>query len=197
MSELKVGEAVEGRVTNVLYQRVWVNIGAEKDATFYNQNNRTYSVGDLISKLVIASVNLERGHIGLQPPSPQERATEAARRKPAREAPAATPKAANVRRTSSAESKSERLRVAAAPKPDSGWGHEGGRSLPELMVGEAVEGRVTNVLYRRVWVNIGAEKDASFFSENKNYRVGDLVTKMVVSSVDLEKGLVQLQPPSP
>jgi len=138
-------------------------------------------------------VDAKQKRVEVKPPysgKTKESTTGARRRKSTAEA------AAETRRTAT-ESKAERLRAAAAPKPESGWGHDGGRSLPELVVGEAVDGRVTNVLYRRVWVNIGAEKDASFYTATETYRVGDLVSKLVIQSVDLEKGHVQLQPPSP
>lgn len=45
----------------------------------------------------------------------------------------------------------------------------------------------------RVWINIGAEQDASFVTE-KTYKVGDLVDGMLVQFVDLDKQHVLVKP---
>merc|ERR1712096_180016 len=88
-------------------------------------------------------------------------------------------------------------RAAAAPRPNGGWDHKGGRDPAEIVVGEVAEGIVTNVLYKRVWVNIGAARDASFMNESENvsYKVGDRVSGLPVKAIDLNNGHVQLQAP--
>merc|ERR1712039_15122 len=85
--------------------------------------------------------------------------------------------------------------AAATARPAGGWQHTGGRNLAHVQVGEAVEGRITNILHERVWIDIGAAKDASFWTKSGNFRVGDHVSGLSVRSVNLEKGHVVLQSP--
>lgn len=84
---------------------------------------------------------------------------------------------------------------AATEKPMAGWEHSGGRSLEQLEVGELVQGRVTNVLHERVWVDIGASKDASFWLKKHSFKVGDTVEDIPITSINVKKGHVLLQPP--
>merc|ERR1712050_552 len=92
--------------------------------------------------------------------------------------------------------RAESWKEAASPRPTGGWQHGDGRPLATLQVGEVVEGRVTNVLHERVWINIGAVRDASFWTKSGNFRVGDFVSGMPIISVNLEKGLVVLRNPA-
>merc|ERR1711957_861038 len=73
--------------------------------------------------------------------------------------------------------------VAVKKKPTEGWDHEAGRDLAALVVGEVVQGRITNVMYRQVWVDIGAKKDAFFklpMKETREMKLGDTIDNLTI-----------------
>merc|ERR1712046_3558 len=68
-----------------------------------------------------------------------------------------------------------------------------------MKVGETVQGRVTNIYRRRVWVDIGAASDASFTASvtyRQALKVGDVLEGLTVVRVDLENGQVQVKAPN-
>eukprot|EP00747_Dinoflagellata_sp_TGD_P071358 gnl/TRDRNA2_/TRDRNA2_156996_c1_seq1.p1 gnl/TRDRNA2_/TRDRNA2_156996_c1~~gnl/TRDRNA2_/TRDRNA2_156996_c1_seq1.p1 ORF type:complete len:338 (-),score=43.07 gnl/TRDRNA2_/TRDRNA2_156996_c1_seq1:225-1097(-) len=70
----------------------------------------------------------------------------------------------------------------------------GGRALEDLEVGELVSGVITNKLQNRVWVNIGAVKDASFLAwPGAPFEVGDQVTDMPIVDVQVDSKRIELQ----
>eukprot|EP00927_Polykrikos_kofoidii_P021200 TRINITY_DN20143_c0_g1_i1.p1 TRINITY_DN20143_c0_g1~~TRINITY_DN20143_c0_g1_i1.p1 ORF type:complete len:1333 (-),score=277.56 TRINITY_DN20143_c0_g1_i1:69-3989(-) len=84
---------------------------------------------------------------------------------------------------------------AAEKRPQEGWNHSSGRAIAELRVGEAVTGRVTNVLRRSVWVNVGAQNDAMFLADQGRFQVGDELRDLIITGVDLERGHIKVAPP--
>merc|ERR1712039_1038866 len=108
--------------------------------------------------------------------------------------PASTKKAASSTFTKAAGAPASDA-AAATARPAGGWHHAGGRNIAHVQVGEIVEGRITNVLHERVWIDIGAAKDASFWTKSGSFRIGDVVSGLAVRSVNLEKGHVVLQSP--
>jgi len=213
LDEVKPGQVVEGRVTNVMHNRVWVDAGFMNDGTFMAQAGR-YSVGDMLRHLEVVSVNHDKRRVELKVTAATTRelrnmakeAKEAAKAKATAKAMprGAKPKPSQAKsgtgRTASADERAQAARnkkgwrEAMAAKPREGWGHEGGRHLSELRVGEVIEGRVTNVLFERVWVDIGAAKDASFWTKSGGVSIGDVLTGLVVTSINLDKNHVVLQP---
>jgi len=85
---------------------------------------------------------------------------------------------------------------AAVFRPAEGWVHKGATPLGELFIGKVVAGEVTNVLSERVWLNIGAEKDASFWCKGHSFKVGDSLSGLAIDNIDLKKGYVILLPPA-
>ena len=74
--------------------------------------------------------------------------------------------------------------------------HVAGRPVAEIKVGENLTGTVTNFFHRRVWVDVGLEKDASFEVQGTvMFEVGDVLEGLTVSAVDLQKGHVRVTPP--
>lgn len=168
LDQVRVGEQLMGKVTNIYRDRVWVDVGLIKDGSFlYKGNLDSLKVGQLFRNLKVSRVDLQRNWVELQPPKvPKER--------PVAASPA----------------------VPLAKKPAGGWGHKGGTLLAELQVGSSVTGKVTNVLHDRVWVDVGAESDATFKkSPEKTFKVGDVVSGEV-SYIDLktDKKIVRMQP---
>jgi hypothetical protein len=70
------------------------------------------------------------------------------------------------------------------------------KPLTDYHAGDVTDGTVTNVMFKRIWVNIGAGEDASFMNNDKGvkYKVGDHL-ELPVQSVDLVTGHVHLQAP--
>jgi hypothetical protein len=237
LEEVQIGDRVGGVVTNVVRERVWVNVGFKKDVTFQAPSVGAYVIGDQIEGLKVSTIDLENTRVEVilgsgkaldqtakaskdgeassssskSPPETKAKAAAASQaeaKSQGRKAGAtarsstagASPKqnAADKRPISGSPSRQQRYRAAAAPVPKTGWGHAGGRNIAELTVGEAMDGTVTNVLYTRVWVNIGAAKDASFSMEGdaNSYKVGDQIIGLPIKAIDLDKGHVILQPPS-
>jgi len=89
-----------------------------------------------------------------------------------------------------------KLDAAATRRPEHGWSHEGGRELAELRVGEVVDGRVTNIYRRRVWVDIGASRDASFSIKGAAVKVGDVLQELTITEIDWEKGFIEVKQPT-
>jgi len=246
LAEVKLGERVRGLVTNVIRDRVWVNVGCAKDATFKAVAMGTYKIGDEVKGLKVVSIDEAGERLEVEVPEKRPRAkassgvapkqaapdaeaaeaadgetkAKSAAAKAIREAAAGAkrgdekpPKKPRVQRpkigdkdtrvenatlTKKASDKDapEKLRAAVKPRPTEGWGHEGARGVAEVVVGELLEGKVTNVMYNRVWVNIGAARDASFIKKaDVSYKIGAKVAGLSVKSVGLDKEHILLQGP--
>eukprot|EP00931_Biecheleriopsis_adriatica_P043685 TRINITY_DN24962_c0_g2_i1.p1 TRINITY_DN24962_c0_g2~~TRINITY_DN24962_c0_g2_i1.p1 ORF type:complete len:1007 (-),score=248.40 TRINITY_DN24962_c0_g2_i1:30-3026(-) len=179
LEEVKVNERLKGKVTNVFNGRVWVDTGLVKDVTFTAPEG-SHQVGDVINNLKVIAVNSKNRWIEVRPmsrPADQKAKVNAARQEKSYSPP--------------------RWKEATSPRPQSGWGHKEGLTLAELQVGSEVSGHVTNIFHNRVWVNIGAEKDASFkvMNASDKFNVGDFVAKAKIQSLDLAKELVVLSAP--
>lgn len=86
--------------------------------------------------------------------------------------------------------------VAATLRPEAGWDHPAGRPLEEARLGDRTTGRVTNTLNRRVWVDIGYAKDATFQAAREGtFLPGDELKDLVITNVDHERGFIILRPP--
>ncbi|CAE7254535.1 unnamed protein product [Symbiodinium sp. CCMP2456] len=68
LAELEVGRIVSGKVTNCFLNRVWVDIGAEKDGCFRTAGRR-FQVGEVLTNLQIRAVDLDKGFVHISPPS--------------------------------------------------------------------------------------------------------------------------------
>lgn len=176
---MKVRELLQGIVTNIFKDRVWVNVGLAKDATFIRPRSLSneFQVGKKVSKLRVASVDVEKGWVEVSlPRSMQQKAR--LNERGAKPGPAAP----------------KRHQEATSPRPRSGWQHGAGQPLVELQVGSLVSGQVTNMLRGRVWVNIGAAADASFRSDAQ-FNVGDKLENLRIRDVNLDKGTVLVSAP--
>lgn len=205
VEETKVGDTLSGTVTSTRYGRVWVDAGFTKDISFTARPGR-FNPGDRLEGLEVVSVDAEKSwvHTKLtdnfrkhrqQPPAGGPRA-KAAPAKPAR-APARAPKEeAEAEAGADGDKAKEDQWDAARRRPEIGWQHQGGRPLGEFHVGQVVGGPVTNVLHERVWIDVGAEKDASFWSKEGEWKIGDVVKKVEISSINLKKGHIQVQSPA-
>ncbi|CAE7668270.1 unnamed protein product [Symbiodinium necroappetens] len=68
LAELEVGRIVSGKVTNCFLNRVWVDIGAEKDGCFRTAGRR-FQVGEVLQNLQIRAVDLDKGFVHISSPS--------------------------------------------------------------------------------------------------------------------------------
>ncbi|CAE7837329.1 unnamed protein product [Symbiodinium sp. CCMP2592] len=59
LAELEVGRIVSGKVTNCFLNRVWVDIGAERDGCF-RTGERRFQVGEVLQNLTIRAVDLDK-----------------------------------------------------------------------------------------------------------------------------------------
>eukprot|EP00439_Symbiodinium_sp_Y106_P069679 s2461_g12.t1 len=59
LAELEVGRVVSGKVTNCFLNRVWVDIGAERDGCF-RTGERRFQVGEVLQNLTIRAVDLDK-----------------------------------------------------------------------------------------------------------------------------------------
>merc|ERR1712126_768803 len=82
-------------------------------------------------------------------------------------------------------------RRASTPVARTNWLHQQATPIGNLTIGQAVSGTVTNVLHRKVWIDIGYVKDGMFNlvdeAEAQKFKVGDLVENVKVRSIDLTK----------
>lgn len=215
--DFTVGEEVSGRVTNVLRGRVWVDVGCTKDASFYVAG-RVFKVGQLLQGMTVSKVSTAdpRPRLEVEPPPSggevRRRGERPARAKSPQTpqddattpATGARPKAAAKRRGGGGKVPGEREEEsivdgrpmeAARFRPKEGWHHDGGKLVASLRAGQEVVGRVTNIYQKRVWVDIGAERDASFWTTFvANFAIGDEVHG-VVDQIDFDKKRVQLHVP--
>eukprot|EP00933_Yihiella_yeosuensis_P066444 TRINITY_DN7071_c0_g1_i1.p1 TRINITY_DN7071_c0_g1~~TRINITY_DN7071_c0_g1_i1.p1 ORF type:complete len:1039 (+),score=220.61 TRINITY_DN7071_c0_g1_i1:196-3312(+) len=189
LQEVKRGDLLEGVVTNVYHERVWVDAGLVKDVTFMAKKATIYKIGEKVKNLKVIAVNVDKKWVEVTVSNmATKRKQEGAAKEKRPQTPKAEPKASE-----GSEPKPASWKEAASPRPSAGWTHQGGKSLSQLTVGSIVEGKVTNVYRNRVWVNIGAEKDASFYSEEE-FNIGDIVKNMKISGVELDSGLVSIRP---
>lgn len=80
------------------------------------------------------------------------------------------------------------------------WSHSDARPLEELAIGDAVEGPVTATrVYQdvlRVWIDIGAQKDATFLAaEGNSFNIEDSVSGLKIWHIDVELGRIEVEGP--
>ena len=83
----------------------------------------------------------------------------------------------------------------SASQLDRGWYDEGGKELKQFQVGMDVSGTITNIFRSRIWVDIGAQREASMVLSKRianHLQVGDPLSGCFVMAIDAEKGLVSL-----
>lgn len=78
------------------------------------------------------------------------------------------------------------------------WAHAGARSLSDIVVGEEVEGKITNVAGVGVFVDFGAVKDGMIPSSEssgrlENPKVGDVIRGLIVDKVDESRNRIGLK----
>lgn len=217
LSSIKTGDIVEGPVTNVLVTRVWVNAGLQKDVTFESPQG-SYKKGDFVKGLEIVRVDVEKQRVEAKAttattkgkgPAPKAKAKAKAAPQGKAAAPPGEKKEAASRPPPKKEVEEVRTpiaqstHVAAAKRPETGWTHKGGTELAAFNTGQLVTGKVTNVLGNRVFVDIGAVVDASFWTEGTPaFKVGDEIPPTQIHSINftikkLDKvGQVILRQPS-
>eukprot|EP00913_Durusdinium_trenchii_P006741 g6337.t1 len=158
LQQVKVGERLSGKVTNIWKDRVWVDVGLQKDASFiWKGDIKEISVGQTFRTIKVKRVDQKRDWVEVEPIIARNRSQSASPRFP------------------------------LSNRPVGGWKHQEGKLLAELQIGETVTGKVTNVLRDRVWVNIGAEADVTFTKpKEEKLRVGDTVTGTIVE-IDLKR----------
>jgi len=205
LSEAKPGLIVSGKVTNIVNNRVWVDVGFTSDGTFALRDASNFKVGDQVTSLKVHEVDLEKGNLQLRAQLRSQKKSEdgkvtrvlpKAKAKAAAEPP--TSKAAAVAKAR-AKAMSQDWKTdfsAARRRPSDGWKHKDAKPLSEFTVGMAVKGTVTNTLHERVWVDIGTEKDASFWMEGNSFKIGDEIPDLKIDSIDEQRGRVLLKSPS-
>eukprot|EP00928_Gymnodinium_smaydae_P013449 TRINITY_DN14902_c0_g2_i1.p1 TRINITY_DN14902_c0_g2~~TRINITY_DN14902_c0_g2_i1.p1 ORF type:complete len:1151 (-),score=298.27 TRINITY_DN14902_c0_g2_i1:111-3095(-) len=209
LSAASVGQILAGPVTNVVYGRVWVNCGFQQDATFLGGKN-VYKVGAFLEGLKVLSVDESENRLEVRPTA----ATRAARKKAAdaekapstdagSDAAAAQKPAASAAKAGSGDAApadaaettrpKKARQVATVTRPEAGWKHEDARALSEFQIGQVVSGKVTNVLMRRVWLDVGAVKDAMLFAKDNTFKVGDSIEDLVVTQINFDKEQLQVR----
>jgi len=215
VEDAKPREKVSGKVTNVWHGRVWVDAGFAKDVTFKAAPG-LYKVGERLRNLQVMGYNIEQKCVEVYAPKPDLRRRMRQQSAPPEEAPAtqargarrpAAPKRGQEDRAEKGRAPSTTQRGpppkagvpptdAAKDRPEGGWSHKGARPLKDFKVGEVVSGTVTNVLHDRVWIDVGAERDASFWKPGHDYKVGDSVKDVSISSINLEKSHLLVRAPN-
>eukprot|EP00929_Paragymnodinium_shiwhaense_P069282 TRINITY_DN34955_c0_g1_i1.p1 TRINITY_DN34955_c0_g1~~TRINITY_DN34955_c0_g1_i1.p1 ORF type:complete len:1084 (+),score=307.36 TRINITY_DN34955_c0_g1_i1:42-3254(+) len=200
LNSVKVGEFVSGAVTNMLGRRTWVNAGLVKDVTFTAGSGVKLEVGTQLDRLRVVRVDEEKEQIEVKPTTQtyvalkkQGGAQATTTKKNTAKVKEAAGKASPQDKKPVAKAeKKEKERTALAWRPEAGWGHADGKPVSEFHVGQAVEGKVTNQYKRGVFVDIGAEKDASFQAEPNTHKVGDVLNLSVVA-LDLDQKRIEVE----
>eukprot|EP00434_Breviolum_minutum_P006448 symbB.v1.2.005692.t1/scaffold334.1/size226555/15 len=121
LDQVREGELLMGKVTNIMGDRVWVDIGLVKDGSFiYKGDVKSLKPGKIFRNLKVSRVDRKREWVEVEP------------------------------KVLAATTIPDSPPVPLAKKPSGGWGHKEGKLLAEYQLGTPVEGQVTNVLYDRV-----------------------------------------------
>lgn len=196
LDDATIGEELTGHVTNVMFDRVWVNVGFKTDATFKAPQQRAHTVGEKLERLKVVGINKEKSCLELKPMAVYHGRNRKERVEQVKEKPSQGMQPGNDIKDVALNKKTVRkTRIAAAAKPAKGWLHKGGKPLHELRVGEVVTGTVTNNFLGRVWVDIGAERDVTFWAKTGSFQVGEVVSNMPIIDINLEKNFVLIQRP--
>lgn len=209
------GDVVQGVVTRIGLQAVFVDIGAEREGVVRLPKRvaQQFRPNDEVSGMIIESVDASTGRIelSLEDPEIEEPAPVAVPASRAA-APPAAPAPAKARASSRpprAEAKAKekpapKAKPRAEPKAEltrsqgKNWGHDGAIPVEELEVGSEASGVVTNVNQYGLFLNIGAVRDGRLnvsAKDRRKFKRGDRVEGMIIESVNADTGQIGLSLP--
>lgn len=175
IDDFEEGQAVEGTVTNVSPQGVFVNIGAVRDARLSvpARIGRRFRIGDAVANCTLDTIDYEMGRMTLVLEDP-EAAVEGL-----------APKSRGGGGRDAAEPRAARPPAQESPP----------MSLGDLQVGSIVDGFVSNKNQFGVFIDIGCKKDAKLLvskSMGQRFQKGDEVCGMTIETVDVARNQISV-----
>jgi len=204
ISELHKGQKVQGTVTRVEHRGLYIDIGAQEDGLLPNAactfNSGMPNVGDWVMGLEIDRVDVSKGKFRLRLSTLDGDDTEARLPSwvvpiPAETDEAAAEKEKSSLKTSDRDASNEEALPQQESEPET---PPKILAVAELHTGQKVEGTVTRVENRGVYIDVGAQAEgllpsAACTMSTGMPSVGDLITGLEIDRIDTAKERFRLK----